>query len=76
MIIWPAGAAKKQTQSKPIAGEMEPAQAIPIPMHDSRDEAATQGKLKKQSQFKHVSSASSGQALSAVEWANSGRIRR
>jgi hypothetical protein len=27
------------------------AQAIPIPMHNNRDEAATQGKLKKQSQF-------------------------
>jgi len=30
---------------------VNPAQAIPIPIHDNRDEAATQGKLKKQSQF-------------------------
>ena len=29
---------KKHSQS---AGEAEPAQAIPIPMHDNRDEAAT-----------------------------------
>jgi hypothetical protein len=39
---------KKQSQS---AGLTKSPQAIPIPMYENRDEAATQGKLKKQSQF-------------------------
>ena len=38
-------------KTKPIqsqfTGEAESAQAIPIPIHDNRDEAATQGKLEK-----------------------------
>jgi hypothetical protein len=36
------GRRKNKANSKPIcAVEAEPAQAIPIPMHDNRDEAAT-----------------------------------
>ena len=38
----------KQSQ---YIGQTKSAQAIPIPMYDNQDEAATQGKLKKQSQF-------------------------
>jgi len=44
-------ARKNKPKQSQYAGEAEHAQAIPIPIQDNRDEAATQGKLKKQSQF-------------------------
>ena len=44
------GRRKNKPNQSQFTGEAETAQAIPIPMYDNRDEAATHGKLKKQSQ--------------------------
>jgi hypothetical protein len=49
-FIGPGRRKNKANQSQ-YAGDVEAVRAIPIPIHDYRDEAATQGKLKKQSQF-------------------------
>ncbi|MFC1793205.1 hypothetical protein ACFL3Q_06420 [Planctomycetota bacterium] len=41
------GRRKNKANQSQFTGEAESAQTIPIPMHDNRDEAATQGKLEK-----------------------------